>query len=137
MRVPIGVPGGGVRGRVQGGGGGDGFSVKNKGKREGGGEGWGGRVGTGKGTGKSTRKLCRDYPLAIYPLVSPLLFQGKRKHIPVVQLALQTEKNYFRINYAFFIAGTDADENMFGSSFFFFFVVDADTAVLCSFDWAA
>ena len=28
-------------------------------------------VGTGKRTGKSMRKLCRNYPLAIYPLVSP------------------------------------------------------------------
>ena len=28
-------------------------------------------VGTGKGSGKSTRKLCRNYSLAIYPLVSP------------------------------------------------------------------
>ena len=27
--------------------------------------------GTGKGTGKSMRKLCRNYPLAIDPLVSP------------------------------------------------------------------
>ena len=31
-----------------------------------------GGVGTGKGTGKSMRKLCQNYPLAIYPLVSPL-----------------------------------------------------------------
>ena len=31
----------------------------------------GGGVGTGKGTSKSMRKLCRNYPLAIYPLVSP------------------------------------------------------------------
>ena len=30
----------------------------------------GGGVGTSKGTGKSMRKLCRNYPLAIYPLVS-------------------------------------------------------------------
>ena len=33
----------------------------------------GGGIGTGKGTGKSMRKLCRNYPLAIYPLVSPLV----------------------------------------------------------------
>ena len=52
--------------------GGGGFPVENKGKGEGGGEGWGVGVGTGKGTGKSTRKLCRNNPLAIYPLVSPL-----------------------------------------------------------------
>ena len=31
----------------------------------------GGGVGTSKGTGKSMRKLCRNYPLANYPLVSP------------------------------------------------------------------
>ena len=28
-------------------------------------------VGTRKGTGKSMRKLCRKYPLANYPIVSP------------------------------------------------------------------
>ena len=33
------------------------------------GGGGGGGVGTGKGTGKSMRKLCRNYPLANYPLV--------------------------------------------------------------------
>ena len=51
------------------------FPVENGGKGEGpeggGWGGWGGGVGTGKGTGKSMRKLCRNYPLAIYPLVSP------------------------------------------------------------------
>ena len=31
----------------------------------------GGGVGTGKGTSKSMRKLCRNYPFAIYLLVSP------------------------------------------------------------------
>ena len=31
-----------------------------------------GGVGTSKGTGKSMRKLCRNYPLANYPLVYPL-----------------------------------------------------------------
>ena len=41
MRVPIGVPGGGVWGRVQGGGGGWVFFVENEGKGEGGGEGGG------------------------------------------------------------------------------------------------
>ena len=30
----------------------------------------GGGVGTGKGTGKSMRKLCRNYALANYPLVT-------------------------------------------------------------------
>ena len=44
------------------------WKVKGKGKGMGkvGGGAW-----TGKGTGKSLRKLCRNYPLAIYPLVSP------------------------------------------------------------------
>ena len=32
-----------------------------------------GKVGDGVGTGKSMRKLCRNYPWAIYPLVSSLL----------------------------------------------------------------
>ena len=35
----------------------------------------GGGIGAGKGTGKSMRKLCRNYPLAVYPLVSPLSLQ--------------------------------------------------------------
>ena len=44
---------------------------KNRGRGWGwGGWGWDG-MGTGKGTGKSMRKLCRNYPLAIYPLVPP------------------------------------------------------------------
>ena len=34
----------------------------------------GGGRGTGKGTGKSMRKLCRNYPLANYPVISPLLY---------------------------------------------------------------
>ena len=41
------------------------------GEKERGWGGLGGGVGTGEGTGKSMRKLCRNYPLAIYPLVSP------------------------------------------------------------------
>ena len=49
---------------------GGGFPVENKGKGKGVGR-VGGGVGTGKGTGKSMRKLCRNYPLANYPLVSP------------------------------------------------------------------
>ena len=65
MRVPIGVPRGGVWGRVQGGAGG-GFLVESKGKGEGVREVVGGG-GTGKGTGKSMRKLCRNYPLAKPP----------------------------------------------------------------------
>ena len=55
----------GFRGGVGGG-----FPVEKKGKGEVGGEGGGGGVGTGKGSSKSMRKLCRNYPLAIYPLVS-------------------------------------------------------------------
>ena len=49
---------------------GGGFPVKNKGKEKGVGRVRGG-VGTSKGTGKSMHKLCRNYSLAIYPLVSP------------------------------------------------------------------
>ena len=57
------------------------WKIREKGKGEGGG--W---VGTGKGTGKSLRKLCRNYPLAIYPLlVSPLLPVTSRP--PIWQLA--------------------------------------------------
>ena len=76
MAVPIGVPGVGVWGRVEGGGG-VGFPLENKGKGGKGGGRAGGWIGTGKGTGKSMRKLCRNYPLAIYPLVSPLKFARK------------------------------------------------------------
>ena len=46
--------------------------VENKGRGGRGVRKVGGGVGTGKGTGKSMRKLCRNYPLASYPLVSPL-----------------------------------------------------------------
>ena len=44
----------------------------------------GGGVGTSKGTGKSMHKLCRNYPLAIYPLVSPLISLATigRNYIP-------------------------------------------------------
>ena len=71
MRVAIGVPGGGVWGRDDRGGRGWVFLWKMKEKGKGVGEGGGG-VGIGKGTGKSMRKLCRNYPLAKYPSVSPL-----------------------------------------------------------------
>ena len=54
-----------------------GFLWKLRGKGEGGGEGGGGGIGTGKGTGKSMRKLCRNYSLAIYPLVSLLWYFSK------------------------------------------------------------
>ena len=49
-------------------GGGGGFPLESEGKGEGGGEGGGGGVGASKGTDKSMRKLCRNYPLATYPL---------------------------------------------------------------------
>ena len=52
-------------------------------------------MGTGKGTGKSMRKLCRNYPLAIYPLVSPLL---------------QTDKKGICLLISSFIANPDTDE---------------------------
>ena len=66
MRAPIGVPGRGVWGRVQGGGGGAVFLWKIREKGKGVGR-VGGGAGTGEGTGKSIRKLCRDCPLANYP----------------------------------------------------------------------
>ena len=72
VRVPVGVPGGGVSGRVQGGGGGGFLCKKIREEGKGAGRVESG-VGTGKGTGKSMRKLCRNYPLANYPLVSPLI----------------------------------------------------------------
>ena len=46
---------------------GGGFPVENKEKGKEVGR-VGGGVGTGKGTGKSMRKLCRNHPLANYPL---------------------------------------------------------------------
>ena len=72
MAVPIGVPGVGVWGRVEGGGGGAVFLWKIREKHGKAVGRVGGGIGTGKGTGKSMRKLCRNYPLAVYPLVSPL-----------------------------------------------------------------
>ena len=57
------------------------FLWKIEGKGEGGGEGGaggGGGVGTGKGTGKSMRQLCRNYPLATYPLKSARFLSPKR-----------------------------------------------------------
>ena len=71
MAVPIAVPGEGFRVGFRGGWGGWFSFGKWREKGRGGGEGGGGGVGTGKGTGKSMRKLCRNYPLANYPLVSP------------------------------------------------------------------
>ena len=55
MRVPIGVSGGGVWGRVQGGGGGGRFS------------GGGAGEGTGKGTGKSMRARLSKLPFSNLP----------------------------------------------------------------------
>ena len=46
---------------------GGGFPVEKREKGKGVGR-VGGGVGTGKGTGKSMRKLCRNCPLANYPL---------------------------------------------------------------------
>ena len=74
VRVPIGVPERGVWERVQRAVGGR-FSYGKKGKGEGSGEGEGG------GGGKSMRKLCRSYPLAIYPLVFPRC-EGFMRHRP-------------------------------------------------------
>ena len=79
MRVFIGVRGGGVLGRVQGGGGGW-FSFRKCGKRGmgvgrvGGGGGVG--VGTGKGTGKSMRTRLSKLPLSTLPIL-PLSFSPK------------------------------------------------------------
>ena len=69
VRVAIGVPGGRGLGSGLGGWWGGGFPLEMREKGKGVGR-VGGAVGTGKGTGKSMRKLCRNYPLAIYPLVS-------------------------------------------------------------------
>ena len=77
MRVPIGVPGGGeVWSRVDGDGGG-GFPMENEGQGEGAGDG----RGVGWEPAKEPAKLpfskcarvCQNYPLANYPLVSPRL----------------------------------------------------------------
>ena len=40
-----------------------------------------------------------------------------KSDIPFVQMALQTEKNYFQLNYAFHIADTDTDKNYLGINF--------------------
>ena len=70
VRVPIGVLvlGRGVWGRAQGGGGRCPVKKKRKGQGV-----VGGGVGTGKGTVPASRCecVCQNYPLAIYPLVSP------------------------------------------------------------------
>ena len=42
----------------------------------------GGGVGTGRATGKSVRKLCRNYPLANYPLVSPRIIHRALQGVP-------------------------------------------------------
>ena len=55
----------------------------------------GGGAGTGEGTGKSMRKLCRDYPLANYPLVSrrPKMekFQDHRRSWSTTWMDQETE----------------------------------------------
>ena len=66
MRVPIGVPRGGVGVGLMGVVGG-GFPVENI-REEGRGGGGLGVGGTGKETGKSMRKLCRNYPLGFSKL---------------------------------------------------------------------
>ena len=68
MRVPIGVPGGGVWGRVQVGGGGW-FSCGKQGKGDTGwgGHGGGGGLGTGKGTGQSMRTRLSKLPFSKLP----------------------------------------------------------------------
>ena len=43
--------------------------------------GGGGGVGTGTGTGRSMRKLCRNYPLATYPLKSARSEQAWPRHV--------------------------------------------------------
>ena len=63
-----------------GSGGWGGLPVENKGKKGKGMGRVGGGVGTCKGTGKSLCKLCRSYPLAIYPRVSPLCKEDAEKH---------------------------------------------------------
>ena len=65
VRVPIGVLGGGVWGRFQGGGGG---WLPVEGKGEGGVE--GGRVGRGQAKEPANQRArpCPNYPLANYPL---------------------------------------------------------------------
>ena len=71
MQVPIGVPG--ERGLGSGSGWWWGLVFLWERLERGKGAGRvGGGVWTGKGTGKSMRKLCRNYPLANYPSVSPL-----------------------------------------------------------------
>ena len=55
----------------------------------------GGGIGTGKGTGKSMRKLCRNYPLAIYPLVSPLT--ARPQHLLETPLLRTPAENPFSL----------------------------------------
>ena len=65
MGVPIGVPGGAGRGRVQGGGLVFLWTMREKGKEVGR---VGGGVGTGKGTGKSMRTRLSKLPFSKLPL---------------------------------------------------------------------
>ena len=66
MRVPIGVFGGGVWGRVQ-------VPVEKRGKGKGGGR-WGVGWGKAKGPASQCARVCQNYGLANYPLVlSPII----------------------------------------------------------------
>ena len=103
MRVPTVVPGEGFgvgfKGVV-----GARFPVKIRESGKGVGGGWGAR--TGKRTGKSMRKLCRNYSLANYPLVSPRFFKLHRKQF--------IEKRPFTvgdkiITYRCFLGGWECD----------------------------
>ena len=60
------------------------WKTREKGKGAG-----GGGVGTGKGTDKSMRKLCRNYPLAIYPLKSARFLDGEAFLLAVGLVCLQ------------------------------------------------
>ena len=67
MRVPIGVPAGGVWGQVRVGGG-AGFLLQTREKG-----GWGGWGGTGKGTSNSMRASLSKLPFGKLPYGSPRL----------------------------------------------------------------
>ena len=56
--------------------------------------------------------------------------RGRNEGIPFVQVALQTEKKYFGINYACH-SRYRYRQRLFWN---LFFIADADAAVLCSFE---
>ena len=78
VAVPIGVRVKGVWGRVQVGGGGW-FSLENEGKGKGVGRvgGWGG--GLAKEPTSQCARVCQNYRLANYPLVSPQIFRMRHR----------------------------------------------------------